>query len=72
MILYRGFNVKTNVYKKRNSFFCCFYIISVTAQEIEEVVVTATKKEESLQDVAISIDAVTGEDILMNKFMMYG
>ena len=39
-----------------------FLALSVTSQEIEEVVVTATKKEESLQDVAIAIDAFTGED----------
>ena len=40
-----------------------FFSFAITAQEIEEVVVTATKKEESLQDVAISVQAFTQEDI---------
>ncbi len=44
----------------RNAILSSVVIISfaVTAQEIEEVVVTATKKEESVQDIAISIEAV--------------
>ena len=40
-----------------------FFSFAITAQEIEEVVVTATKKEESLQDVAIAVQAFTQEDI---------
>lgn len=35
----------------------------VFSQEIEEVVVTATKKAESLQDVAIAVDAISSEEI---------
>ena len=37
----------------------------VTAQEVEveEVVVTATRREESLQDVALSAQALTSEDL---------
>ena len=41
-----------------------FFSFLITAQEIEEVVVTATKKEESLQDVAISVEAFGSEDIV--------
>ena len=33
----------------------------VSAQEVEEVVVTATKKAESVQDLALSIEAFTAE-----------
>ena len=40
-----------------------FFSFAITAQEVEEVVVTATKKEESLQDVAIAVQAFTSEDI---------
>ena len=36
------------------------------SQQIEEVVVTATKKAESVQDLAISIDALNAEDIADN------
>ena len=40
---------------------------AVTAQEIEEVVVTATKKEESIQDLALSIEAVDAESLDVNQ-----
>jgi len=43
--------------------FSMVFTFSISAQEIEEVVVTATKKEESLQDVALSIDAFNSDDI---------
>ena len=39
------------------------FSFSSFAQEIEEVVVTATKKEESTQDIAVSITAVTADQI---------
>ena len=38
----------------------------ITAQEIEEVVVSATKKEQSVQDIPVSIEAFTAEDIDKN------
>ena len=38
----------------------------VSAQEVEEVVVTATKKAESVQDLALSIEAFTEEDMEKN------
>ena len=38
-----------------------FLSFTVTSQEIEEVVVTATKKAESIQDIPVSIEAVTAE-----------
>ena len=44
-----------------------FLSFSVTSQEIEEVVVTATKKEESVQDLAISIEALTAESLAENQ-----
>ena len=40
--------------------------IGVIAQEIEEVVVSATKKEQSVQDIPVSIEAFTAEDIDKN------
>lgn len=53
----------------RNAILSSVVIISfaVTAQEIEEVVVTATKKEESVQDLAISIEALTAESLAENQ-----
>ena len=48
------------------SFCACFSLIfslNVISQEIEEVVVTATKKEESIQDLAVSVEAFTADDI---------
>ena len=53
----------------RNAVLSSVVIISfaVTAQEIEEVVVTATKKEESVQDLALSIEAVNAESLDVNQ-----
>ena len=53
----------------KNAILSSVVIISfaVTAQEIEEVVVTATKKEESVQDIAISIEAFTAESLAENQ-----
>ena len=53
----------------RNAMLSSVVIISfaVTAQEIEEVVVTATKKEESIQDLALSIEAVDAESLDVNQ-----
>jgi len=48
------------------SFCACFSLIfslNVISQEVEEVVVTATKKEESIQDLAVSVEAFTADDI---------
>ena len=39
------------------------FSFSAFAQEVEEVVVTATKKEESTQDIPISIQAFTDENL---------
>ena len=59
---------KLNVYI-RNAMLSCVVIFSfaVSAQEIEEVVVTATKKEESIQDLALSIEAVSAESLDVNQ-----
>ena len=61
---------KLNVLLK-NAILSSVVIISfaVTAQEIEEVVVTATKKAESIQDLAVSIEAVTAE--LLDENQVY-
>ena len=40
-----------------------FLSFAVTSQEVEEVVVTATKKAESTQDLALSIEAFTAESL---------
>ena len=48
------------------SFCACLSLIfslNIIAQEVEEVVVTATKKEESIQDLAVSVEAFTADDI---------
>ena len=53
--------------------FCVFSFLIISfspnsfSQEIEEVVVTATKKEESLQDVAIAVEAFTTDDIAVQQ-----
>lgn len=46
--------------------FLFFLSSSVISQEIEEVVVTATKKAESIQDLALSIEAFTAESMEEN------
>ena len=43
------------------------FSFSAFAQEIEEVVVTATKKEESTQDIAVSITAVTADQLTADQ-----
>ena len=48
------------------SFCACFSLIfslNIVSQEIEEVVVTATKKEQSTQDIAVSITAITADQL---------
>ena len=51
-------------------FFGIFSAFSLTftafAQEVEEVVVTATKKSESVQDLALSIEALSSDDVQAN------
>ena len=42
------------------------FSFQIIAQEIEEVVVSATKKEQSVQDIPVSIEAFTAEDIDKN------
>ena len=44
-----------------STFLVVSFSISIFAQEVEEVVVTATKKEESTQDIAISVEAFTAD-----------
>ena len=53
----------------RNSFIflATFFAATSIAQEVEEVVVTATKKEESTQDLALSVEAYTSEMIAENQ-----
>jgi iron complex outermembrane receptor protein len=60
--------LKLNVYF-RNFVLSSVVLFSftVSAQEVEEVVVTATKKEESTQDLALSIEAVTAESLDVNQ-----
>ena len=45
------------------AFFCAAGIGSVSAATLEEVVVTAQKRQESLQDVSLSVNVVTGKSI---------
>jgi outer membrane receptor protein involved in Fe transport len=53
--------------------FSFFALIAITfstntiSQEIEEVVVTATKKEESTQDIAVSITAITADQLAADQ-----
>src|SRR5688572_15821635 len=44
---------------------------TTTGMQLEEIVVTATKHEESLQDVAIAITAITSDDILARGLTQY-
>ncbi len=48
-------------------FLATFFVLNSVAQEVEEVVVTATKKEESTQDLAISVEAFTSEMLEQNQ-----
>jgi outer membrane receptor protein involved in Fe transport len=53
--------------------FSFFTLIAITfsantiSQEIEEVVVTATKKEESTQDIPVSITAITADQLAADQ-----
>ena len=57
------FNIKFTSKLFSISLLTLSFSLSSFAQEIEEVVVTATKKEESTQDIAVSITAVTSDQI---------
>ena len=56
-----------NVILKSNIYFAIVltfsFSFSAFAQEVEEIVVTATKKEESTQDIAVSITAITADQL---------
>ena len=59
---------KLNVLLKSGMLFSLTFLsFAITSQEIEEVVVTATKKSESVQDLALSIEAVTAESLDVNQ-----
>ena len=47
------------------SFVCAFGLSSI-AQEVEEVVVTAEKRSESLQDISQAVTALTATDIAVS------
>ena len=57
-------NIKSKLFLTLVTFSFSF---SAFAQEVEEVVVTATKKEESIQDLALSIEAVSAESLDANQ-----
>ena len=46
--------------------FLFLFSINISSQEVEEVVVTATKKSESIQDLALSVEAFK-----INLFLLY-
>ncbi len=46
-----------------------FQVPSFAQNAVEEVIVTATRKEESLQDIALSVQVLSGEDIDENKIL---
>ena len=54
-------NIKSKIFF--TSLLTFSFSFSAFAQEVEEVVVTATKKEESTQDIPISIQAFTDENL---------
>ena len=57
----------SNLYFKNSIFLSVlFFSFFAYSQEIEEVVVTATKKAESIQDIPVSIEAFTAESIEEN------
>ena len=55
------FNTNFNNRILFTSLIALSFSFSSFAQEVEEVVVTATKKEESTQDIAISVEAFTSD-----------
>ena len=59
-------NLRNSLFTLLLTFSFIFSFTSV-AQEIEEVVVTATKKEESTQDIAVSITAITADQLAADQ-----
>ena len=49
------------------SFLILSFSLNSISQEVEEVIVTATKKEESIQDIAVSIQAFDADSIAANQ-----
>ena len=63
---------KKSIIRGSYVFLATFFVLNSVAQEIEEVVVTATKKEESTQDLALSVEAYTSEMISENQKRQLG
>ena len=61
-------NIKSKLFLTLVTFSFSF---SAFTQEVEEVVVTATKKEESTQDIAISVEAFTADMLADEQYMTY-
>ena len=57
-------NIKSKLFLTLVTFSFSF---SAFAQEVEEIVVTATKKEESTQDIAVSITAITADQLAADQ-----
>ena len=57
-------NIKSKLFLTLVTFSFSF---SAFTQEVEEVVVTATKKEESTQDIAVSITAITADQLAADQ-----
>ena len=53
-----------NLIKKNILLFAVIAFSSSAFAQIEEIVVTARKKSESLQDIPVQVDVLTGEEIL--------
>ena len=60
------FNTNLRIYSFLTFLVTFSFSFSAFAQEVEEVVVTATKQEKSVQDIPVSIEAFTAEDIDKN------
>ena len=60
------FNTNLRIYSFLTFLITFSFSFSAFAQEVEEVVVTATKQEKSVQDIPVSIEAFTAEDIDKN------
>ena len=71
-------HIAFHIYRRKPGFVAacllgitCFFATTVFAQVIEEVIVTAQKRTESLQEVPLAITAIGAEEFALQRYCQF-